>query len=235
MRFGKTLIMAVLCLALMPMAVSASPRGPVDLSRVAWKPWPGSPVSTSGCVSTLAPPNSITWIRRHTKGDITGFNSRSMTVYAKQYDCGTYVKYVVVSVRICGNPAGGSWCVVKQRPERVVYVPTPTPTPAPLPPPARLGGVEGQSVRQFAYANTGRTDVAVPSVDRQRIEASLIFGWAKVPTLKAEKARPRPHPVKPVCPPPVPPPPTPPVKPVCEPLPGTPDGLPIDPTLDQVR
>ncbi|MCL5411118.1 MAG: hypothetical protein M1324_04770, partial [Patescibacteria group bacterium] len=47
--------------------------------------------------------------------------------------------------------------------------------------------------------------------------------------------RPRPHPVKPVCPPPVPPPPTPPVKPVCDPLPNTSDGFPVDPPLEDVR
>lgn len=181
-------------------------RGPVDLFMVAWQPWPGAPVSTYGCIRTWAPPNSITWVRSYTKGDITGDNSRSMEVYAKQYDRGTYIKYVVVSVVICGNPAGGSWCVVKPRPSS---------------PQVSKPEVYREPVRKRSYVGTSTSaGIGMTVTDFQPRPASYNVGGesseyrslvtASKTWYQNNERRPRSHPVKPVCPPPVPPPPTPP-------------------------
>ena len=119
MKLTVTLCFICLLLVSAVVFVIAAGKGVTgkDLSSIKWQKWPGPKVSTAGYEEITAPPYAVTWIQSYTKGVIAGYNSQPMKVWAKSFDMGDQIKWVIGSTQdcVCGNPAGGSWCEAKPK------------------------------------------------------------------------------------------------------------------------
>lgn len=218
----KKMVISCLMMLLLPTMASAS----VDLSNVAWKPWPVSaykyrPSLGTRTLQVNAPPHTITGVSRWNGGRmivVQGYNGRSMaTITDIVSETDSYWTVNPRRLLVCGNPATGKcFNVMKPCPPPCPTVSKPPcePTCPPLPPPcAIIGAVEGSPAMYARGESQYSPTTPRESVDNGGWSIPFgVFGYKPNQTTVVQEE-----------------------KPVCEPIPGQPGGIPADPTVPATR